>query len=168
MISRTTRSRRSSTLSTSLRPSGETSFDFSLCSRIRRNSSSLCANSVAGIGFIRSTPCKRKFGLVQNPDRRLEQKIKCAQRPNQSQRNRQWIRDRGVLRRQLAEHDVHERNSDERERDRNRRDKYVRVNVRQCKKWFEQVREKFFTEPSQRQTRHCHAELCRRKISVEM
>ena len=50
MISRTTRSRRSKTLKTSSRPSGVTSADFSLCSRINRNSSSLCASSLAGIG----------------------------------------------------------------------------------------------------------------------
>src|SRR6266404_9967936 len=42
------------------------------------------------------------------------------------------------------------------------------MNVRQGKEWFDQVREKFFTEPAERQTRQRYSELRRRKVSVEM
>jgi len=88
--------------------------------------------------------------------------------PNQSQRNRQRVRDRGIFRRQLAEHDVHESDPDERERNGNGCHQRVRVNIRQCKKRFQQVREKFFTEPTESQTRERYPELGRRKISLEM
>src|SRR5205085_5941029 len=71
-------------------------------------------------------------------------------------------------RRKLTENDVHKRDTDECERDRNRCDQRVRMNVRQRKERFDQMRKKFFTEPTERQTRHSDAELRRRKISVEM
>src|SRR5260370_33135737 len=61
MISRTTRSRRSSALISRSRPSAETSCDFSLCSRISRNSSSLCASSAPEAGRQPQTPPQKKI-----------------------------------------------------------------------------------------------------------
>src|SRR5437868_3494348 len=44
----------------------------------------------------------------------------------------------------------------------------MRMNVRHREEWLNQMGEKFFADPTERQTRHRHAKLRRRKISVEM
>src|SRR2546423_1427941 len=108
----------------------------------------------------------RRF--VQDPDGRFEQDVETAERPGERERNRKRIADRDIFRRQFAEDNVEKSNPEECQRDRDRRDKRVRMDVRQDEGRLEQVGEKLLANPAQRETREGDAELGRGKVGIEM
>ena len=107
-------------------------------------------------------------GFVQEPDGRRKNNIEDAQRPDQTQGDRDRISDRDVFRGQFAEDNVQESDADEGERDRNRRDKSVRMNVDQREERLQNMHEKLFADPAEREAGQRDAELRGRKIGVEM
>src|SRR5436309_9568240 len=102
---------------------------------------------------------KKVCRFVQQPNRRTEKEIKCAEWPRQRESNGEGIPNCNVLRRQLAEDDMEKGDSDESERDRNGGNHSARVNAAERKKRLQHFSEILFAHVAQRQAGKSHAEL---------
>ena len=104
----------------------------------------------------------RPAALVEQPDRRPEDRAKDPQRPHHQQRHPIGVLQRDALRRELSGHDVQHGDEDERHDDR------YRVRPDRAERRVEQPGQRRLADPAERQARERDPELAGRDVTIEV
>jgi len=105
---------------------------------------------------------------VEQVDGRVHGPVEQVQRHGGPQRQQLGLADRPRLGRQFADHDVQVRNDEEGDKERHRLDHFSAVHAQVSQQRFEQVGERWFTDPAQAQRGEGDAQLAGRKVGVEL
>ena len=105
---------------------------------------------------------------VQEPDRRLEDRVEKSQGPAYEQCCRHGLSDSENLGGLFSEHDVQKRNGRKCQSEGIGFDHHGRLDFGESKKWLKHARKEGLAEPTQAKTGRCNPDLTRGKIGVQV